>query len=71
MGAALSAAGPAHESDRADWWLGGLLERMSGTQFWLLHAALVGGATVAMLVAWQMFAHPLAPTGPKLERVPA
>jgi hypothetical protein len=37
----------------------------------LLHAALVGGATVAMLVGWRMFAHLLAPTGPGLERVPA
>ncbi len=31
-------------------WLGGLLERMPGTQFWLLHAALVGTAGVIMLV---------------------
>jgi POT family proton-dependent oligopeptide transporter len=31
-------------------WLGGLLERISGTQFWLLHAALVGTAGVIMLV---------------------
>jgi POT family proton-dependent oligopeptide transporter len=44
-------------------WLGGLLERMAGTQFWLLHAALVGGAAVCMLFAWRMFAHLLAPTG--------
>ncbi len=29
-------------------WLGGLLERMSGTQFWLLHAALVGAAGIIM-----------------------
>ena len=45
-------------------WLGGLLERMPGTQFWLLHAALVGGAAVLMLVAWRLFGHLLAPTGP-------
>jgi POT family proton-dependent oligopeptide transporter len=32
-------------------WLGGLLERMPGTQFWLLHATLVGAAGVIMLVA--------------------
>jgi POT family proton-dependent oligopeptide transporter len=44
-------------------WLGGLLERMPGTQFWLLHALLVGGAAVFMLLAWRMFAHLLAPTG--------
>ena len=46
-------------------WLGGLLERTPGTQFWLLHAVLVGGAAVFMLVAWRMFAHLLAPTGPR------
>jgi POT family proton-dependent oligopeptide transporter len=45
-------------------WLGGLLERMPGTQFWLLHVALVGGAAVLMLVAWRLFGHLLAPTGP-------
>lgn len=32
-------------------WLGGLLEKMSGTQFWLLHAALVGSAAAVMLIA--------------------
>jgi POT family proton-dependent oligopeptide transporter len=31
-------------------WLGGLLDRMSGTQFWLLHAALVGVAGAMMLI---------------------
>ena len=45
-------------------WLGGLLGRMPGTQFWLLHAALVGAAAVLMLIAWRLFAHLLAPTGP-------
>jgi POT family proton-dependent oligopeptide transporter len=45
-------------------WLGGLLERMPGMQFWLLHAVLVGGAAVLMLVAWRLFGHLLAPTGP-------
>jgi POT family proton-dependent oligopeptide transporter len=46
-------------------WLGGLVERMPGTQFWLLHAALVGGASALMLVAWRLFGHVLAPTGPR------
>jgi len=44
-------------------WLGGLLERMPGTQFWLLHAALVGAAGALMLVAARLFGHLLAPTG--------
>jgi POT family proton-dependent oligopeptide transporter len=52
-------------------WLGGLLERMTGAHFWLLHASLVGGAAVLMLVAWRLFAHLLAPSGPERERVPA
>jgi len=48
-------------------WLGGLLERMPGTQFWLLHAVLVSGAAVLLLVAWRIFGHLLAPTGPGKE----
>src|ERR1700687_1807095 len=44
-------------------WLGGLLERMPGTRFWLMHATLVGGAAVLMLVSWRMFGRLLAPTG--------
>jgi POT family proton-dependent oligopeptide transporter len=42
--------------------LGGLLERMSGSSFWLLHAAIVGGAAVllAMVAAWGR--HRLAPS---------
>jgi len=44
-------------------WLGGLLERMSGTQFWLLHAALVGAACIVMLGAARLYGHLLAPTG--------
>ncbi len=43
-------------------WLGGLLERIPGVQFWLLHVALVGGAAVLMLVAAHLFQHLLAPT---------
>ncbi len=43
-------------------WLGGLLERMSGAQFWLLHAALVGGSAVAMLLASRLGGRLLRPT---------
>jgi POT family proton-dependent oligopeptide transporter len=42
-------------------WLGGLLERLSGTQFWLLHAALVSAAGVVFLIAQKLFGHLLAP----------
>jgi POT family proton-dependent oligopeptide transporter len=42
-------------------WLGGLLERLSGTQFWLLHAALVTAAGVVFLIAQKLFGHLLAP----------
>lgn len=48
-------------------WLGGLLERMPGTEFWLLHAGLVGGAAALMLVAWRLFGHLLAPEGPRTQ----
>ena len=41
------------------------MPHMTGTQFWLLHAALVAAATVAMLLAWRLFAHLLAPGGPE------
>ena len=44
-------------------WLGGLLERMPATQFWLLHVASVGASGVLMLVAARLFGHLLAPTG--------
>jgi POT family proton-dependent oligopeptide transporter len=43
-------------------WLGGLIERISGTQFWLLHAGLVGAAGVLMVLAARLFGHLLAPT---------
>jgi POT family proton-dependent oligopeptide transporter len=36
-------------------WLGGLLERVTGTQFWLLHAALVAAATACMGAAACLF----------------
>ena len=48
-------------------WLGGLLERLSGTRFWLLHAAFVGAATAIMaIVAWafrRRFAYTAADRG--------
>jgi len=42
-------------------WLGGLLEKLDATQFWLLHAGLVGGAGVVFLIVRQLFGHLLAP----------
>jgi len=44
-------------------WLGGLLEKMSGTQFWFLHAALVGGAAAVMLIASRTAGRLLDPRG--------
>jgi proton-dependent oligopeptide transporter, POT family len=46
-------------------WLGGLLDRMTGTQFWLLHAALVGAAGVTMLVAARLAQNLLVSPGPR------
>jgi POT family proton-dependent oligopeptide transporter len=45
-------------------WLGGLLDRMTGVQFWLLHAALVGAASGMMLVAARLGRRLLDPAGP-------
>jgi POT family proton-dependent oligopeptide transporter len=42
-------------------WIGGLLEKMPATRFWLLHAALCGTAGVIFLVAGRIFGHLLAP----------
>ncbi len=42
-------------------WLGGLLERMPGTQFWLLHAAIVGGAALILLAIRGAAGRVLAP----------
>jgi len=42
-------------------WLGGLLEKMSPTQFWLLHTGLVGTAGIIFLIAGRLFGHLLAP----------
>jgi len=42
-------------------WLGGLVERMSGAQFWFLHVALVGGAALVMFVIARLFGKYLLP----------
>lgn len=44
--------------------LGGLLDHMAGVPFWLMHAGLVGGAGVAMLLAARFAGHLLNPSGP-------
>ena len=44
-------------------WLGGLVERLPGVKFWLLHAALVCGAGAIMAVAARVFGRVLAPKG--------
>jgi len=43
-------------------WLGGLLEHLTGVQFWLLHAGLVGAAAIVMLTAARLAGHLLNPT---------
>ena len=45
-------------------WLGGLLEHMSGLNFWLMHAGLVGTAAALMFIAAKFAGHLLNPTGP-------
>ena len=42
-------------------WIGGFLEKMPATQFWLLHAALCGIAGIIFLLAGHFFGHLLAP----------
>jgi POT family proton-dependent oligopeptide transporter len=42
-------------------WLGGLVEKMSGVNFWLLHAALIGGACVVMLLTGRVAGRLLNP----------
>ncbi|TDK68266.1 peptide MFS transporter [Sapientia aquatica] len=42
-------------------WLGGLVERMSGAQFWFLHVALVGGSALVMFVIARLFGKYLLP----------
>ncbi len=42
-------------------WIGGFLEKMSATHFWLLHAGLCGVAGIIFLIAGRLFGHLLAP----------
>jgi POT family proton-dependent oligopeptide transporter len=43
-------------------WLGGLLEKLSGVHFWLLHAALIGAAGLVMLAVWRTARRIFEPT---------
>ena len=43
-------------------WIGGFLEKMPATNFWLLHAALAGVAGVIFFLAGKLFGHLLAPS---------
>ena len=43
-------------------YLGGLLDKMSGVQFWLLHSAIIGVAAVLLFLARIFLGHYLAPT---------
>lgn len=42
--------------------IGTLYDKMPGTTFWILHAAMVGGAGIIFLIAKHFFGHQLAPT---------
>jgi POT family proton-dependent oligopeptide transporter len=42
-------------------WIGGFLEKMAATQFWLLHAGLSLVAGIIFLLAGRLFGHLLAP----------
>jgi len=46
-------------------WIGGLLEKIPATQFWLLHAALAGIAGITFFLAGRIFGHLLAPDDDK------
>ena len=48
--------------------IGGLLEKMPATQFWLLHSALCGTAGVSFLLAGRLFGHLLVPGDNKKNR---
>jgi POT family proton-dependent oligopeptide transporter len=43
-------------------WLGGLIEWMPATQFWLLHAGLTAAAGMVLLVVARLYGAVLAPT---------
>ena len=42
-------------------WLGGLLERMPATNFWLMHAGLIAAAALVLLVLRGAMGRVLAP----------
>jgi len=42
-------------------WIGGFLEKMPATHFWLMHSALCGTAGIIFLIAGRLFGHLLAP----------
>jgi POT family proton-dependent oligopeptide transporter len=44
-------------------WVGGFLEKMPATHFWLLHAAFAGIAGIIFFLAGKLFGHVLAPSG--------
>jgi POT family proton-dependent oligopeptide transporter len=44
-------------------WIGGMLERIPATQFWLMHGAFCGIAGLIFLIAGKLFGHLLAPAG--------
>jgi POT family proton-dependent oligopeptide transporter len=46
-------------------WIGGFLEKMPATNFWLLHAALCGIAGIIFFLAGRLFGHLLAPDDEK------
>jgi POT family proton-dependent oligopeptide transporter len=43
-------------------WLGGLLDKMPSSQFWLIHAGLIGLSAILLLAFAKAFGHVLAPT---------
>jgi POT family proton-dependent oligopeptide transporter len=49
-------------------WLAGLLETMPGSQFWMLHAALVAAAGVGLLAVKLVFGRLLAPEAEPVRR---
>jgi proton-dependent oligopeptide transporter, POT family len=42
-------------------WIGGFLEKMPATNFWLLHSAFCGTAGIIFFVAGRFFGHLPAP----------